>query len=206
MQENSKDEYLKIAKEYLLDKYGDIVQIFEDDILETDDTFCFHYQSKKFFETLRFEDQFVGQGPLFILKRSKKIISYGSAIGQKSGIIHIINQLNKERLIRVYYKDYDIWDGKYDLIINKVEDEATGLEDVIIENLISVLLKHKIWKADQYDSDNPNAYYYTEKELKETLIKSPLILKRNFCENLENLLIDIINKDMYLDWTLSEVK
>ncbi|WP_294199919.1 hypothetical protein [uncultured Chryseobacterium sp.] len=79
MQENLKDEYLKIAKEYLLNKYGDIVQIFEDEIRETDDTFCFHYQSKKFFETLRFEDQFVGQGPLFILKGSKRIISYGSA-------------------------------------------------------------------------------------------------------------------------------
>jgi hypothetical protein len=206
MQENSKDEYLKIAKEYLLNTYGDIVQIFEDDIRETDDTFCFHYQSKKFFETLKFEHQFVGQGPLFILKRSKKIISYGSSTGEKSGLIHILHQLNKERLIRVYYKDYDVWDGKYDLIINKVEDEAAGLEDVIIENLVSVLLKHKIWKANQYDSDNPNDYYYTEEELKETLIKSPLILKRPFCEKLEDLLVDIINKDMYLDWTLSEAK
>lgn len=206
MQENSKDEYLKIAKEYLLNEYGDIVQIFEDDISETDDTFCFHYQSKKFFETLKFEHQFVGQGPLFILKRSKKIISYGSATGEKPGLIHILNQLNKERLIRVYYKDYDIWDEKYDLIINKVEDEACGLEDVIIENLAHVLLKHKIWKANQYDNDNPNDYHYTEEEIKETLIKSSLILKRPFCENLENLLVDIINKDMYLDWTLSEVK
>ncbi|KFE99668.1 hypothetical protein IX39_03110 [Chryseobacterium formosense] len=206
MQENSKDEYLKIAKEYLLNEYGDIVQIFEDHISETDDTFCFHYQSKKFFETLKFEHQFVGQGPLFILKRSKRIIPYGSATGEKAGLIKIINQLNKERLIRVYYKDYDIWDGKYDLIINKVEDEACGLEDVIIENLVSVLLKHKIWKANQYDSDNPNAYYYTEKELKETLIKSPLILKKPFCKNLEDLLVDLINTNMYLDWTLSEVK
>ncbi len=70
MQENSKDEYLKIAKEYLLNKIGDIFEI--DDIHETDDTFCFQYQSKKFFETLKFEDQFVRQGPLFILKGSKK--------------------------------------------------------------------------------------------------------------------------------------
>ncbi|WP_139422638.1 hypothetical protein [Chryseobacterium mulctrae] len=205
MQENSKDEYLKIAKEYLLNEYGDIVQIFEDDISETDDTFCFHYQSKKFFETLKFEHQFVGQGPLFILKRSKKIISYGSATGEKSGLIHIINQLNKERLIRIFYKDYNIWDGKYDLIINKVEDEM-GFEELIIADLVSVLLKHKIWKANQYNSDNPNDYYYTEEEIKETLTKSPLILKRPFCENLENLLVDLINKDMYLDWTLSEVK
>lgn len=205
MQENSKDEYLKIAKEYLLNIHGDIVQIFEDDIRETDDTFCFHYQSKKFFETLKFEHQFVGQGPLFILKRSKKIISYGSATGEKSGLIHIINQLNKERLIRVFYKDYNIWDGKYDLIINKVEDEM-GFEELIIADLVSVLLKHKIWKANQYDSDNPNDYYYTEEEIKETLTKSPLILKRPFCENLENLLVDLINKDMYLDWALSEVK
>lgn len=205
MQENSKDEYLKIAKEYLLNEYGDIVQIFEDDIRETDDTFCFHYQSKKFFETLKFEDQFVGQGPLFILKRSKKIISYGSATGEKPGLIHIINQLNKERLIRVYYKDYDVWNGKYDLIINKVEDEM-GFEELILADLVSVLIKHKIWKDIQYDSDHPNAHYYTEEEIKETLIKSPLILKRPFCKNLEDLLVDIINKDIYLDWTLSEVK
>lgn len=205
MQENLKDEYLKIAKEYLLNKYGDIVQIFEDEIRETDDTFCFHYQSKKFFETLRFEDQFVGQGPLFILKGSKRIISYGSATGEKEGIIHIINQLHKERLIRVYYKEYDIWDGKYDLIINKVEDEMV-CEELIIENIANILLKHRIWKADQYDTYNPKCYYYTEQEIKETLIKSPLVLKRHFCENLENLLFDIINKDMYLDWTLSEVK
>ncbi|SHM18069.1 hypothetical protein [Chryseobacterium polytrichastri] len=205
MQENIKDEYLKIAREYLLNKVGDIVEIFEDNIHETDDTFCFHYQSKKFFETLRFEDQFVGHGPLFLLKRSKKIISYGSATGEKPGLIHIINQLNKERLIRVYYKDYDIWDGKYDLIINKVEDEM-GFEELIIERIVNVLLKHKIWKANQYNSDNPNAHYYSEEELKETLIKSPLILKGNFCKNFEDLLVNIINKDIYLDWTLSEVK
>ncbi|MCY1660875.1 hypothetical protein [Chryseobacterium sp. SL1] len=81
-----------------------------------------------------------------------------------------------------------------------------GLEEIIIERLVNILLKHKIWKANQYDSDNPSAYYYTEEELKETLIKSPLVLKRHFCENLENLLVDIINEDMYLDWTLSEAK
>ncbi|WP_223601741.1 hypothetical protein [Chryseobacterium sp. GVT01B] len=206
MQKNIKDEFTRIAREYILKEFGDNLDILEEDTEECEDTFCFHYNSKKFIQTRRFEDQFVGPGPLFILKRDKKVISYGSAQGGITARVHLINQLNKERLIRVYYKDYDIWDGKYDLIINKVEDEACGLEDIIIENIVNILLKHKIWKANQYDSDHPNAHYYTEEELKETLLKSPLILKRNFCENLEDLLVDIINKDIYLDWTLSEAK
>lgn len=81
-----------------------------------------------------------------------------------------------------------------------------GCEELIIENIVNILLKHRIRRPDHYNNYNPKAYYYTEQEIKETLIKSPLILKRHFCENLENLLFDIINKDMYLDWTLSEVK
>lgn len=206
MQKNIKDEFTRIAREYILKEFGDNLDILEEDTEECEDTFCFHYNSKKFIQTRRLEDQFVGPGPLFILKRDKKVISYGSAQGGITARVHLINQLNKERLIRVYYKDYDIWDGKYDLIINKVEDEACGLEDLIIENIVNILLKHKIWKANQYDSDHPNAHYYTEEELKETLLKSPLILKRNFCENLKDLLVDIINKDIYLDWTLSEAK
>lgn len=209
MQENSRDEFIKIAREYLLNEVGDNVDIFEDNIRETEDTFCFHYQSKKFFKTLRFEDQYVGQGPLFILKRSKKIISYGSATGEKAGLIHIINQLNKERLIRIFYKDYDIWDGKYNLIINELDNhwvEVFGTREFILDELISVLLKHKIWNSSLYDGINTKSYYYTKEQLQKALKDPPLILERHFCEKLEDLLVDLINTNMDLNWTLSEIK
>lgn len=205
MQENSKDTFIKLARNYLLENMGDYVDIFEDEIEEYEDAFLFHYQSKKYLKTRKFEDQFMGPGPLFILKRSKKVISYGSASIGITAHVHLVNQLNKERLIRLYYKDYDIWDGKYNLIINEINDEV-GLEHFIIEDFISVFLKHKIWGASPYDEKNPENYYYTKEQLEKALKTAPFILKSPFCENLSDLLISLINTNMYLDWTLSEVK
>ncbi len=207
MKENTKDEYIQIARDYLLENIGDNVDIFEDDIIESEDAFLFHYQSKKFLKTWRFEDQFVGPGPLFVLKRSKKVISYGSASIGITAHVHLINKLNKERLIRLYYKDYDIWDGKYNLIINEItDDQELGIEDFIIEDFVKVLLKHKIWDSSRYDSKNNKSYYYTKEELEQVLKTGPLLLKSHFCEKLEDLLVDLINTNIYLDWTLSEAE
>lgn len=209
MQKNIKEEFTKIAREYILKNFGDNVDILEEDTEECEDTFCFHYNSKKFIETRRFEDQFVGPGPLFILKRDKKVISYGSAQGGITARFHLINQLNKERLIRIYYKDYNIWDGKYNLIINELDDhweKALGMGEIILEELVNVLLKHKICNPSRYDNNDPNSYYYTKEQLQEELKQPPLILEGHFCRKLDDLLIDLINTNMYLDWTLSEAK
>lgn len=121
--------------------------------------------------------------------------------------VHLISQINKERLIRIYHKDYDIWEGKYNLIINEITDDfELGIEDFIIKDFVSVLLKHKIWDSSRYDSENNKSYYYTREELEQALKTGPLILKRHFCEKLEDLLVDLINTNMYLDWTLEEIK
>ncbi|MGH1515889.1 hypothetical protein [Chryseobacterium sp. JK1] len=207
MQENSRDEFIKIARDYLLENVGDDVDIFEDDIVESEDAFRFHFQSKKFLETRRFGDQYVGPGPLFVLKRSKKVIPYGSASLGIAAHVHLISKLNKERLIRIYHKDYDIWEGKYNLIINEItDDQELGFEDFIIEDFVKVLLKHKIWDSSRYDSKNNKSHYYTKEELEQALKTGPLLLKSHFCEKLEDLLVDLIHTNIYLDWTLSEAK
>jgi len=206
MTKNYKDEFIKIARQYLLENIGDDVDIFEDEIEECDDSFLFHYQSKKYLETKRFGDQYVGPGPLFVLKRNRKVISYGSASGGITAQVHLVNQLNKERLIRIYYNDYDIWDGKYNLIINEIKDEVLGCEHFIIEDFVNVFLKHRIWNSSLYDNNNPESYYYTKEQLENALKTAPLVLESPFCKKLEDVLVDLINTNMYLDWTLSEIK
>ncbi|WP_343680278.1 hypothetical protein [Chryseobacterium arthrosphaerae] len=207
MYNNSRDEFIKIAREYLLENIGNDVDIFEEDIEECEDAFRFHYQSKKFLKSGRFGDQYVGPGPLYVLKRNRKVISYGSASLGITARVHLISQINKERLIRIYYKDYDIWEGKYNLIINEITDDfELGIEDFIIEDFVSVLLKHEIWDSSRYDHENNKSYYYTREELEQALKTGPLILKRHFCEKLEDLLVDLINTNIYLDWTLEEIK
>lgn len=207
MHENYRDEFIKIARDYLLENFGDTVDIFEDEIEEYEYAFRFYYQSKKYLETRIFEHQYMGPGPLFVLKTSKKVISYGSASIGITAQVHLINKLNKERLIRLYYKDYDIWEGKYNLIINEItDDQELGFEDFIIEDFVKVLLKHKIWDSSRYDNENNKSHYYTKEELEQALRAGPLLLKSHFCEKLEDLLVDLINTNIYLDWTLSEVK
>lgn len=81
-----------------------------------------------------------------------------------------------------------------------------GIGELILEKLVNVLLKHKIWNSSLYDSNNPESYYYTKEQLEKALKQPPLILERHFGEKLEDLLVDLINTNMYFDWTLSEVK
>ncbi|PRA95389.1 hypothetical protein CQ046_22020 [Chryseobacterium sp. MYb7] len=201
MQENSKNEFLKIAKEYVLNNAGDHVEVSYTE--DHDDLFVFGYQAKDK------KVKLVGQGPIVLVKKDGRIIEYGSATGIKQALIEVINKLNKERLIRIYYKDYDIWNGKYNLIINEVDDyweEIMGIGELILEELVNILLKHKIYNSSLYDSNNPESYYYTKEQLEKALKQPPLILERHFCEKLEDLLVDLIDTNMYFDWTLSETK
>ncbi len=78
--------------------------------------------------------------------------------------------------------------------------------EIILEELVNVLLKHKICNPSRYDNHDPNSYYYTKEQLQEELKQPPLILEGHFCRKLDDLLIDLINTNMYLDWTLSEAK
>lgn len=60
MQENSKDEFLKIARQYLLENVGDDVDVVEEYAEDFEDLFYFSYQSKEFLKTKNFEDMLIG--------------------------------------------------------------------------------------------------------------------------------------------------
>lgn len=47
---------------------------------------------------------------------------------------------------------------------------------------------------------------YTKEKLEEVLRKTPVNLGHNFIKNLEDVLIDLINTNIYFRWTLSEIK
>lgn len=141
MQENSKDEYLKIAEEYVLKNAGDHVEVSYTE--DHDDLFVFGYQAKD--KKVRL----VGQGPILLVKKDGRIFEYGSGTGEKEALIKVTNNLNKERLIRLFYKDYNIQSNNYDLIINNVFKEDEGEH---LNKLTAVLLRNRI----QYLTHNEN--------------------------------------------------
>jgi hypothetical protein len=195
MQENIKDEYIKMAREYLLENIGDDVDIVEEHIEDLDDLFYFSYQSKEFLKTKNFEDMLIGQGPIFIIKKDGRIVDYGSVWGSKKARIDIITKLNKERLIRIFQEDYDIWQDNYSLVINKIYEEDE-------ERIISLLLKYKL----QYvltNQNKENSYHYFNKEqLQKKFKKLPLNLGNRFNDFLYNVIIELINTYPYCEFTL----
>ncbi|WP_262148599.1 hypothetical protein [Chryseobacterium foetidum] len=197
MQENSKDELLKIAKEYVLNNAGDHVEVsFTDDY---DELFVFGYQAKD--KKVRL----VGQGPILLVKKDGRIFEYGSGTGEKQALVQVINKLNKERLIRIFQKNYNIQNNNYDLIINDIyNDEYIGYEE--LDDLITVLLRNKIYYLKRNENNEVKRHYYTEEKLKEILQQTPANLGHNFDEYLEDVLIDLINTNIYFKWALSEVK
>lgn len=198
MQENSKDEYLKIAKEYVLNNAGDHVEVSYTE--DYDDLFVFGYQAKDKKVML------VGQGPILLVKKDGRIFEFGSATGHKKALIEVINKLNKERLIRIFQKDYNIQNNNYDLIINDIyeDDEYEDYEE--LNELTTVLLRNKIYYLLRDENNEVKRHYYTEKKLKEILQQTPANLGHNFDEYLEDVLIDLINTNIYFRWTLSEIK
>lgn len=66
MQENSKDEYLKIAEKYVLNNAGDHVEVSYTE--NYDELFVFGYQAKD--KKVRL----VGQGPIVLVKKRRKNI------------------------------------------------------------------------------------------------------------------------------------
>lgn len=196
MQENSKDEYLKIAEEYVLNNAGDHVEVSDTD--DYDELFVFSYQAKD--KKVRL----VGQGPIVLVKKDKRIFEYGSSTGYEEALIEVTNKLNKERLIRLFYKNYNIQNNNYDLIINDVYklDEGENLNE-----LIDVLLKNRIQYFSHDENNEEKRHYYTKEKLEETLKQTPVNLGRYFCYNsLSDALIDLINTNIYFQWTLSEIK
>lgn len=193
MQENSKDEYLKIAEEYVLKNAGDHVEVSYTE--DHDDLFVFGYQAKV---------RLVGQGPILLVKKDGRIFEYGSGTGEKEALIKVTNNLNKERLIRLFYKDYNIQSNNYDLIINNVFKEDEGEH---LNKLTAVLLRNRIQYLTHNENNETQFNYYSKEQLEETLQRTPINLGRYFCYyNLSDVLIDLINTNIYFDWKLLEIK
>jgi len=196
MQENIKDELLKIAEEYVLNNTGDHVEV--SDTEDYDELFVFSYQAKD--KKVRL----VGQGPIVIVKKDKRIFEYGSSTGYKEALIEVTNKLNNERLIRLFYKNYNIQSNNYDLVINEIYklDEGEHLNE-----LITVLLRNRIQYFTRDENNEIQRHYYTKEQLEETLKQTPVNLGRYFCYNhLSDALVDLMKTNAYFKWTLSEIK
>lgn len=203
MQPNPNKDYITVAREYLLKNIGDHIDIVEEYSEDLDDIFLFSYQSKKYLETKDERYMLIGQGPMFIIKKDGRIISYGSAWGDKRARIDIITKLNKERIIRIFYKDYDIWNDyysrniRYTLIIKKLHEDD-------IEGFISLLLNNKIRYHLIDENKNYSSHYYNREQLEKKFEKFPVNLGNSFSNFLPDVLIEVINDYPYCDFTLSE--
>jgi len=196
MQENIKDELLKIAEEYVLNNTGDHVEV--SDTEDYDELFVFSYQAKD--KKVRL----VGQGPIVIVKKDKRIFEYGSSTGYEEALIEVTNKLNNERLIRLFYKNYNIQSNNYDLVINEIYklDEGEHLNE-----LITVLLRNRIQYFTRDENNEIQRHYYTKEQLEETLKQTPVNLGRYFYYNhLSDALVDLMKTNAYFEWTLSEIK
>lgn len=192
MQENSKDEYLKIAEKYVLNNAGDHVEVSYTE--NYDELFVFGYQAKD--KKVRL----VGQGPIVLVKKDGRIFEYGSSTGDEEALVEVTNKLNKERLIRLFYKNYNIKNNNYDLIINDIYklDEGEHLNE-----LITVLLRNRIQYFTHDENNGEQRHYYTKERLEETLEQTPANLGRYFCYNhLSDALVDLIKTNPYFKWTL----
>ncbi|WP_426475005.1 hypothetical protein [Chryseobacterium balustinum] len=196
MQENSKDEFLKIAEEYVLNNAGDHVEVSY--IEDYDELFVFGYQAKDKKVCL------VGQGPILLVKKDGRIFEFGSATGIKQALLEVITKLNKERLIRIFQKDYNIQNNNYDLTITDIYELDEGEH---LNELITVLLRNRIQYFTHDENNGEQRHYYTKERLEETLEQTPANLGRYFCYNhLSDALVDLIKTNPYFKWTLSEVK
>ncbi|MBM7419016.1 MULTISPECIES: hypothetical protein [Chryseobacterium] len=196
MQENSKDEFLKIAEEYILNNAGDHVEVSY--IEDYDELFVFGYQAKD--KKVRL----VGQGPIVLVKKDGRIFEYGSSTGDEEALVEVTNKLNKERLIRLFYKNYNIKNNNYDLIITDIYELDEGEH---LNELITVLLRNRIQYFTHDENNGEQRHYYTKERLEETLEQTPANLGRYFCYNhLSDALVDLIKTNPYFKWTLSEVK
>lgn len=196
MQENSKDEFLKIAEEYVLNNAGDHVEVSYTE--NYDELFVFGYQAKD--KKVRL----VGQGPIVLVKKDGRIFEYGSSTGDEEALVEVTNKLNKERLIRLFYKNYNIKNNNYDLIITDIYELDEGEH---LNELITVLLRNRIQYFTHDENNGEQRHYYTKERLEETLEQTPANLGRYFCYNhLSDALVDLIKTNPYFKWTLSEVK
>lgn len=195
MQENPQDELLKIAEEYVLNNAGDHVEVSYTE--DYNDLFAFGYQAKDKKVCL------IGQGPILLVKKDGRIFEFGSATGLKQALIKVITKLNKERLIRVFQEDYNIQNNNYNLIINDIykDDEGEDLND-----LVTVLLRNKIEYSTRDENNKTQWHYYNKEQLEQALQETPLNLGRYFGNNLEDVLIDLIDTNIYFQWKLSEIK
>ncbi|MDY0932675.1 MULTISPECIES: hypothetical protein [Chryseobacterium] len=196
MQENSKDEFLKIAEEYVLNNAGDHVKVSYTE--NYDELFVFGYQAKD--KKVRL----VGQGPIVLVKKDGRIFEFGSSTGDEEALVEVTNKLNKERLIRLFYKNYNIKNNNYDLIITDIYELDEGEH---LNELITVLLRNRIQYFTHDENNGEQRHYYTKERLEETLEQTPANLGRYFCYNhLSDALVDLIKTNPYFKWTLSEVK
>ncbi|MCY0976967.1 hypothetical protein PGH12_07365 [Chryseobacterium wangxinyae] len=198
MQENTRDEFLKIAEEYVLNNAGDHVEVSYTE--DYDDLFVFGYQAKDKKVCL------IGQGPILLVKKDGRIFEFGSATGHKQALLEVIKKLNKERLIRIFQEDYNIQNNNYDLIINDIHKDEEYEDYKELDELTTVLLRNKINYLVRNENNEVKCHYYTKEQLEEALKQTPANLGHNFDEYLEDVLIDLINTNIYFRWTLSEIK
>lgn len=198
MQKNTQDEYLKIAEEYVLNNAGYHVEVSYTE--DYDDLFVFGYQAKDKKVML------IGQGPILLVKKDGRIFEFGSATGKKQALVEVINKLNKERLIRIFQKDYNIQNNNYNIIINDIYEDEEYEDYKELDELTTVLLRNKIYYLLRAENNEVKRHYYTKEKLKEVLQQTPANLGHNFDEYLEDVLIDLINTNIYFRWTLSEIK
>ncbi|MBP2615702.1 hypothetical protein [Chryseobacterium jejuense] len=186
-------EIIKIAEKYVLNNAGDHVEISYTE--DYDDIFVFGYQAKDKKVML------IGQGPILLVKKDGRIFEFGSATGVKQALIEVITKLNKERLIRIFHKEYNIQNSNYHLVINDIyrDDDSEDLN-----NLITVLLRNRIGYSTRDENNKIQFHYYNKEQLEEILKQTPVNLGKH--SNLADILIDLINTNIYFNWTLSETK
>ena len=189
-------DFFKIAQEYILQKVGDHVEIVETQ--DYDELFMFFYQAKD--KKVRL----VGQGPIIIVKNDKRIFEYGSGTSDQEALVDVTHKLNKERLIRIYDKNYDIWQNyyvrhkRYHLIITEIYEEDQ-------DQVISLLLKNRIQYSITDENQERSYDYYTQEQLVEKFQKKPIILEDRFCYNhFSDVLTELIIKHPHCRFTLSE--
>ncbi|MEJ5104952.1 hypothetical protein [Chryseobacterium sp. MYb328] len=189
------NEFIKTAEEYVLNNAGDHVEVSYTE--DYDDIFVFGYQAKDK------KIMLIGQGPILLVKKDGRIFEYGSATGVKQALIEVVTKLNKERLIKIFYEEYNIQNNNYHLIINDIYRDDDG-ED--LNNLITVLLRNRIEYSTLDENNKTHFHYYTKEQLEEILKQTPINLGKYFSHDLADVLIDLINTDIYFNWTLSEAK
>ena len=193
------EKYIKIAKQFIKEETKNKGALIKEAVFDYGEILCFHYQSKKILGTDDERYMWIGQGPIFILKKDNRIFDYGSAFSRQNALIDLITKLNQERIVRLYIQNYD-FRNNYGILINKVYNK---------QKLISILLENKLFytSVEIKDKKNITKYHtYSKQELNDKLKSLPS--KFNYIYSygyLHDTLVKII-KNQCCDFELYEAE